>query len=68
MSIKNDEQWLSNGNCEECHKQNYCSKPCTIRKQKENYMLKNAVLKTSKLDKAFEMLSGVNNLRNKGRK
>lgn len=59
MSIKHDEQWLSNGNCEECRKQNYCSKPCTVKKRRENDMLKNAVLKASKLDKAFEMLSEV---------
>ena len=58
MSIKHDEQWLSNGNCEECRRQNYCSKSCTARKQRENAMLKNAVLKASKLDKAFEMLRG----------
>lgn len=56
---KNDEQWRSNGYCEECRKQNYCSKPCTARKQRENDILKNAVLKASKLDKAFKMLSEV---------
>ena len=58
MSIKHDEQWLSNGNCEECRRQEYCSKPCTARKQRENDILKDAVLKASKLDKAFEMLRG----------
>lgn len=57
--MKNGEQWLLNGNCEECRKQNYCSKSCTARKQRENDMLKNAVLKASKLDKAFEILSEV---------
>lgn len=57
MSIKHDEQWHLNGNCEKCRKQNYCSKPCTAKKRRENYMLKNAVLKATKLDKTFEMLS-----------
>ena len=41
--------------CDECRKQNYCSKPCTVRKQRENDMLKNAILKATKLDKIFEL-------------
>jgi hypothetical protein len=54
MSIKHDEQWLSNGNCEECRRQNYCSKPCTAKKRRENAMLKNAILEATKLNKLFE--------------
>lgn len=56
MSIEHDEQWLFNGNCEECRRQKYCSKSCTARKSKENAMFREAVLKVLKLDKAFEML------------
>ena len=59
MSIKHDEQWLSNGNCEKCRRQKYCSKSCTARKARQNDMLKNAILKATKLDKIFEMYGKV---------
>ena len=27
--IQENEQWMLNGNCEKCRRNNYCSKPCT---------------------------------------
>lgn len=33
------ESWLTNGNCEECRRKNYCSKPCTKHKRlNDNYL------------------------------
>ena len=35
-----NEQWLLNGDCNKCRKQNYCSKPCTRNKRKTEAMMK----------------------------
>lgn len=29
MTINENEQWLSNGDCNKCRRKNYCGKPCT---------------------------------------
>lgn len=41
------EQWLLNGDCSKCRRENYCSKPCTLYKRKSKAIMhrivKNAI-------------------------
>ena len=34
MENKDTDQWLSDGNCDYCRREPYCSKDCTVRKRK----------------------------------
>lgn len=43
MSADN-EQWLTNGICEKCRKQKYCSKPCTRNKRRTSAILRSATI------------------------
>ena len=49
-----NDQWLLNGECNKCRRQNYCSKRCTRNKRKTEMMV-NSLL-SSKLN---EMSNGV---------
>lgn len=40
--IPNTEQWLLDGKCKECRKNNYCSKPCKKHIQQRDYLLRSA--------------------------
>ena len=33
MQIEKTDQWLLNGDCSLCRRDNYCSKPCTVHKR-----------------------------------
>ena len=44
---KKTDQWLSEGKCQECRRNNYCKKPCTKSKRRTravlNQMLVNSI-------------------------
>ena len=43
MTDQENEQWKSNGDCYKCRRKSYCSKKCTVKKNREHLMLENAV-------------------------
>lgn len=54
------DSWLTDGNCEECRRKNYCQKSCTKNKRRGNMIINNAVRKVLNervgLDKIEEAL------------
>ena len=51
--VNENEQWLLNGECNKCRRQNYCSKPCTRNKRETEMFVKSLI--SSKLN---EMTGG----------
>ena len=43
MTYQENEQWKSNGDCYKCRRKSYCSKKCTVKKNREHLMLENAI-------------------------
>ena len=41
--VKDNEQWLSDGDCRKCRKNSYCSKACTVRKRNGEKLLTNLI-------------------------
>lgn len=41
--MESTEQWETNGKCNVCRRRNYCSKPCTAYKRRQEYELRCAV-------------------------
>ncbi len=56
------DSWKLDGNCENCRRKNYCSKPCTLNKRRSSMIMHNAVRKVLNdrlgLDKIEEALKG----------
>lgn len=50
MNVSEAEQWLKEGDCNKCRRQNYCSKPCTRNKRRTNTIVSSLV--ASYMDKA----------------
>lgn len=50
MNSSESEQWLKEGDCSKCRRNNYCSKPCTRNKRRTNTIVSSLV--TSYMDKA----------------
>lgn len=38
------DQWLEEGNCDECRRQKYCSKPCKAHKIATQRMIRDLIL------------------------
>jgi radical SAM protein with 4Fe4S-binding SPASM domain len=36
------DSWLTDGNCKECRRKNYCQKACTIHKRRREMGIRNA--------------------------
>lgn len=52
--INENDQWLLNGECNKCRRQNYCSKRCNCNKRKTEMVVNSFI--SSKLN---EMTNGV---------
>lgn len=48
-------QWELNGDCSLCRREKYCSKPCTMNKRYNKYLLKRAVASVMH-DKGLDVL------------
>lgn len=55
------DSWKIDGNCENCRRKNYCSKPCTLNKRRREMIMHNAVRKVlndrlglDKIEEAYE--------------
>lgn len=44
--MQDNEQWLLDGDCSKCRKNNYCSKPCTRHKRMINFRIKSLIFHT----------------------
>lgn len=44
--MQTNEQWTSGGDCTQCRRNKYCSKPCTANKRFEKERLSQAVTET----------------------
>lgn len=54
MKIGKTDQWQLDGDCSQCRRKNYCSKPCTKNKRKTSAMWQGLVA-----NKLNEMTGGV---------
>ena len=56
------DSWKIDGNCENCRRKNYCSKPCTLNKRRREMMLHGvvgeALNKMLGLDKIYDAMGG----------
>lgn len=53
---EDNEQWLLDGDCNQCRRKNYCSKPCKIVKHESDMRIINAIKKAVGLDKIEEAM------------
>ena len=44
--MNNTEQWKTDGICEKCRREKYCSKPCTACKRRTKFHLNRTVAET----------------------
>lgn len=54
------DSWKIDGNCTNCRRKNYCSKPCTLNKRRKELILHNATSKVLNdrlgLDKIYDAM------------
>lgn len=50
------DSWKIDGNCENCRRKNYCSKPCTLHKRRTKAIISQAVNKALGLDKIYDAM------------
>lgn len=53
---ENNEQWLLDGDCSQCRRKSYCSKPCKIAERETDISIRNAIMTATGLDKIEEVM------------
>lgn len=59
--VNNDERWLIDGNCNECRRAKYCSKPCTANKRRTYNRLHDEILAVTGLGRVYNEMARLHN-------
>lgn len=54
---EDNERWLSDGNCEYCRRESYCTKECTALKRRKYEIIRELIRNRTGLDKIDQVLN-----------